>query len=50
MEGGNHVVLMKDGSIASLSIPLHDEPAPGTLGLLLRASGISVDLFVELLK
>ena len=33
------MVLMKAGSIASLSIPDHRELAPGTLRKLIRAAG-----------
>ena len=34
------MVLMKAGSIASLSIPDHRELAPGTLRKLIRAAGM----------
>jgi predicted RNA binding protein YcfA (HicA-like mRNA interferase family) len=43
---GSHVVLLKSGSIASLSVPQHRELAPGTLRSLLRSAGVSVDEFV----
>jgi predicted RNA binding protein YcfA (HicA-like mRNA interferase family) len=46
---GSHVILIKPGHPASLSIPQHRELAPGTLRSLIRASGISVTQFVELL-
>jgi predicted RNA binding protein YcfA (HicA-like mRNA interferase family) len=46
---GSHVVLIKPGNPASLSIPQHRELAPGTLRSLIRASGMSVAQFVELL-
>ena len=46
---GSHVVLIKQGQSASLSIPQHRELAPGTLRALLRAAGISVPEFVSLL-
>lgn len=46
---GSHVVLLKEGHIASLSIPQHRELAPGTLRSLLRASGLSVEDFLALL-
>ena len=46
---GSHVVMLKDGHIASLSIPQHRELAPGTLRSLIRASGMSVDEFRALL-
>lgn len=46
---GSHVILLKPGHIASLSVPQHAELAPGTLRALIRASGLSVDEFVALL-
>ena len=47
---GSHVVLVKDGSMATLSIPNHKEVAKGTLRSLIRASGLSVDEFIELTR
>lgn len=46
---GSHVILLKEGQSASLSVPQHREVAPGTLRLLIRASGLSVDAFCNLL-
>jgi len=46
---GSHAILIKKGSMASLSVPLHREVAPGTLRTLIRAAGMSVDEFVALL-
>lgn len=46
---GSHVILIKPGHAASLSVPLHRELAPGTLRALLRAAGMSVGEFVALL-
>jgi hypothetical protein len=43
------MILVKPGHIASLSIPDHKEIAKGTLRSLLRASGLTVEEFVELL-
>ncbi len=45
---GSHVVMLKTGSIASLSIPQHKELAPGTLRSLIRCAGLSVEEFVRL--
>ena len=45
---GSHVILIKPGHAASLSVPLHRELAPGTLRALIRAAGMSVDDFVAL--
>jgi len=46
---GSNVVLIKPGHIASLSIPQHRELAPGTLRALIRAAGITVEEFNDLL-
>jgi predicted RNA binding protein YcfA (HicA-like mRNA interferase family) len=46
---GSHVILIKPGNPASLSVPQHRELAPGTLRALIRASGMSVAQFVDLL-
>jgi len=46
---GSHVVMIKRGHMASLSIPLHRELAPGTLRSLVRASGMTVEEFIALL-
>jgi len=45
---GSHVVMLKTGSIASLSIPQHKELAPGTLRSLIRSAGLSVEEFIQL--
>ena len=46
---GSHMILVKDGHIATLSVPDHREVAKGTLRSLIRSSGLSVDEFLELL-
>ena len=46
---GSHVILIKAGHAASLSVPQHRELAPGTLRALIRAAGMSVDEFVALM-
>jgi predicted RNA binding protein YcfA (HicA-like mRNA interferase family) len=46
---GSHVILIKTGHHATLSIPQHRELAPRTLRALIRASGVSVEEFVALL-
>jgi len=47
---GSHMILVKDGSWATLSVPDHREVAPGTLRSLIRASGLTVEAYVELAK
>ncbi len=46
---GSHLVMLKKGEVASLSVPLHRELAPGTLRALIRAARMTVDEFVDLL-
>jgi predicted RNA binding protein YcfA (HicA-like mRNA interferase family) len=45
---GSHVVMLKPGHIASLSVPQHRELAPGTLRSLIRAAGMTVEEFLSL--
>jgi predicted RNA binding protein YcfA (HicA-like mRNA interferase family) len=46
---GSHVVLIKRGSIFTLSIPLHDELGPGLLRDQIRKAGLTVEEFITLL-
>jgi predicted RNA binding protein YcfA (HicA-like mRNA interferase family) len=45
---GSHVVLLKHGHVASLSVPQHKELAPGTLRALIREAGMTVEEFERL--
>ncbi len=45
---GSHIILVKNGHIASLSVPDHKEVAKGTLRGLIRAAGLTVDEFLDL--
>ncbi len=47
---GNHIVLVRDGSAVSLSIPNHREVARGTLRSLIRAAGLTVEEFTAALE
>ncbi len=47
---GSHVVMVKDGSMVTLSVPDHKEIAKGTLRSLIRASGLTVDEFIALTR
>jgi predicted RNA binding protein YcfA (HicA-like mRNA interferase family) len=47
---GSHRILVKEGSWATLSVPDHREVAPGTLRSLIRASGLTVQAFLDLTK
>jgi predicted RNA binding protein YcfA (HicA-like mRNA interferase family) len=44
---GSHIIMVKDGEIATLSIPDHKEIAKGTLRSLIRTAGITVEEFCE---
>ncbi len=43
---GNHIIMVKDGQIISLSIPDHKEVARGTLRNIIRDAGLTVAEFV----
>jgi predicted RNA binding protein YcfA (HicA-like mRNA interferase family) len=47
---GSHIILVKEGSWATLSVPAHKEIAPGTLRGLVRASGLTNEEFTALAK
>ncbi|MCZ7381483.1 MAG: type II toxin-antitoxin system HicA family toxin [Candidatus Methanoperedens sp.] len=47
---GSHVVLRKEGSKVTLSVPKHKELKPGLLRHLIRASGLTVEEFGILLN
>lgn len=46
-QSGSHMVLTKDGEIASLSVPNHREVAKGTLRSLIRSANLTLDEFVK---
>ena len=46
---GSHLVMVKAGARANLSIPQHRELSVGTLRSLVRNSGLTVDEFMDLL-
>lgn len=46
----SHIIMTKEGEIASLSIPNYKEVARGTLRSLIRSANITVDEFVQKLK
>ena len=46
---GSHVILIKEGHRATLSIPQHKEVKPGTLRGIIRAANMTVDEFLKLL-
>jgi predicted RNA binding protein YcfA (HicA-like mRNA interferase family) len=44
---GSHIILVKDGHRATLSVPDHRSVAKGTLRSLIRASGLTVEEFLD---
>jgi predicted RNA binding protein YcfA (HicA-like mRNA interferase family) len=42
---GSHIIMVREGETATLSIPDHKEVAKGTLRSLIRSAGITVDEF-----
>ena len=46
---GSHVILTKEGSINTLSVPLHQTLGPGLLRDLIRVADITVDEFTQFL-
>lgn len=47
---GSHIIMVKTGHIATLSIPDHPEVARGTLRSLISKSDLTVDEFLKALK
>ncbi len=43
---GSHIIMIKGGEMATLSIPNHKEVAKGTLRSLIRSANLTVDEFV----
>jgi predicted RNA binding protein YcfA (HicA-like mRNA interferase family) len=44
---GSHIILVKDGHNATLSVPDHKAVAQGTLRGLIRSAGVSIEEFSE---
>ena len=47
---GSHIIMVKEGIPATLSVPDHRKLKPGTLRALIRKGGLTVEEFAELLK
>jgi len=45
---GSHIILVKIGSMTTLSVPDHREVAKGTLRSLIRSSGMTLEEFLAL--
>lgn len=46
-QSASHMIMVKDGEMASLSIPKHREVAKGTLRSLIRSANLTVDEFMS---
>jgi predicted RNA binding protein YcfA (HicA-like mRNA interferase family) len=46
-QSASHMILVKEGEVATLSIPDHREVAKGTLRSLIRTAGLTVNEFVS---
>jgi len=47
---GSHIIMVREGHVATLSIPDHKEIARGTLRSLLRAAGLTSEQFLDALQ
>jgi len=47
---GSHIILVKEGHIATLSVPDHREVARGTLRSLIARVGLTIEEFLNALK
>lgn len=47
---GSHIILVKEGHMATLSVPDHKEVAKGTLRSLTRSAGLTVPEFLDALE
>jgi predicted RNA binding protein YcfA (HicA-like mRNA interferase family) len=47
---GSHVIMVKDGEIATLSVPNHKQMARGTLRSLVRSANLTMDQFLEAIE
>ena len=46
---GSHIIMTREGHIATVSIPKHKEVARGTLRGLINRAGLTVDEFIDIL-
>ena len=49
-QAGSHIIMTKEGQMASLSVPNHPEIAKGTLRSLIRSANLTVDEFVSRIR
>lgn len=46
-QSGSHIILVREGRQATLSVPDHREVAAGTLRSLIRSAGLTVEEFAD---
>jgi len=46
---GSHLIMIKQGCMVTLSVPMHSEIDKGTLRKLISHSGLSIEEFLDLL-
>ncbi len=46
-QSGSHIILVREGHRATLSVPDHKEVAMGTLRSLIRSAGLTAEEFVD---
>lgn len=46
-QSSSHIILVREGRPATLSVPDHKEVATGTLRSLIRSARLTVEMFVE---
>ncbi|MCY3973094.1 MAG: type II toxin-antitoxin system HicA family toxin [Candidatus Dadabacteria bacterium] len=44
---GSHIIMTKEGEVATLSVPNHKEIAKGTLRSLIRSSRLTIEEFLR---
>jgi len=49
-QSSSHMILVREGHPATLSVPDHKEVAAGTLRSLIRSAGLTVEVFAEVAR
>lgn len=48
-QSASHIIMIKEGEMATLSVPDHREVAKGTMRSLIRTAGLTVQEFVSVM-
>jgi predicted RNA binding protein YcfA (HicA-like mRNA interferase family) len=46
-QSSSHIIMTKDGEVATLSVPDHKEVARGTLRSLIRSANLTINEFIK---